>query len=110
MSCRFRGSFSSEEKECLEKAARAVERFLSRDAEGRPAWAFLHFDVPYDGHPYWGVRFGDGFRVGGETVEEIAAALDGLRTETLQRQKRIRRGRTRRKSRPDRSSMDSPIV
>lgn len=46
MSCCFRGPFSREEKESLIKSARAVERPLSRDAEGQPSWAFLHFGAP----------------------------------------------------------------
>ncbi len=39
MSCRFRGSFTSDEKERLEKTARAVERLVSREAD-RPTVSF----------------------------------------------------------------------
>lgn len=41
----------------------------------------------------WGLRFEDGFRVGADTAEELAAALEGVRSEALQRQERIRRER-----------------
>jgi len=91
VSCRFRGSFTSDEKERLEKVARAVERLLSREARSRPAWAFLHFKAPYDGHPYWSVRLRDGLQVGADTVEELAASLKRIREDRLRARERRQR-------------------
>ena len=100
MSCRFRGAFTSDEKERLEKTARSVERLLSREAGSRPAWAFLHFKVPYDGHPYWGVRLRDGLQVGADTVEELAASLKGIREDRLRTRERRQRRADRIEERP----------
>jgi hypothetical protein len=105
--CRFRGSFTSDEKERLEKTARAVERLVSREARSRPAWAFLHFEAPYAGHSYWGVRFEDGLRVGAETAEELAASLASLRVEVRRKRARRRRERTQQRVRSGTSSEPS---
>jgi uncharacterized protein with von Willebrand factor type A (vWA) domain len=107
MSCRFRGSFTSGEKERLEKTARAVERFLSREARSQPAWAFLHFQAPYAGYSYWGVRYEDGLQVGAETAEELAASLASLRVEMRRKRERRRRERTQGGVRPGTSSEPS---
>lgn len=97
MSCRFRGSFTSDEKERLEKTARAVERLMSRTARSQPAWAFLHVEAPYAGHSYWGVRYEDGLQVGADTAEELAASLASLRVEMRRKRERRRQEREQRK-------------
>lgn len=88
MSCRFRGSFTSTEKERIEKAARNLETALSQDTQNRSSWAFLHFKAPYNGHAYWGVRFEDGHMVGGNTADELATSLATIREEKIRRQDR----------------------
>ncbi len=98
MSCRFRGSFTNDEKERLAKTARAVERLLSRETRSQPAWAFLHFKAPYAGYSYWGVRYENGLQVGAETAEELAASLASLRVEMRRKRERLRRNATSRKA------------
>ncbi len=83
----FEGSFSEAEKTRIERAARAADRALDTGAVAKPSWAFLHFEVTYNGYPYWGVRRKDGFMIRAQTTEGLVQALETLCKERRQRRR-----------------------
>lgn len=85
MECRFRGDFAENEKERLEHAARRYERARETTSSLAPKWAFVHFNTPYKGSLYWGVRTEDGYMVKARTASGLAVAVDTAREEKVRR-------------------------
>lgn len=101
MDCRFRGHFSDNEKERLERAAARYEKTRDDDS---PAWAFVHFKTPYKGSSFWGVRADDGYMVKARTAPKLAEAVDTARKDRIERRRIMPRPTRRASSRPMSSS------
>jgi len=114
MKCRFKGEFSEGVRERIEKAVQRYETVhTGGDAEvDKPTWAFVHFNTPYQGSSYWGVRIENGYMVKAQTSTGLAAAVDAAREERLrQRSQAVRQAsrsatRTPREGTPARLERD----
>jgi len=82
MACRFKGVFTSTERQRIAQAARTVEH-LRGLADEEPSWAILHFQTPHGGYRYWGIRLEDGYILYAHTAMGLAVALEGLRDRTI---------------------------
>lgn len=91
MTCRFRGGFTNQEKVRIEQAAERFERARGNAKDAEPMWAFIHFNTPYQGSPYWGVRIENGFMVKAQTAKGLAMAVDVAREEALKQRSRALR-------------------
>lgn len=101
MECQFRGVFTENDKERLERAAVRYERARRTASSTAPKrWAFVHFKTPYKGSLYWGVRAEDGYMVKARTARGLAAAVDAAREEKVQRRSRAIRHASRTIGRP----------
>lgn len=87
MRCRFKGEFSEGVMERIENAVRRYEAVhTGEDTEvDKPTWAFVHFNTPYQGSSYWGVRVENGYMVKAQTSTGLASAVDAAREERLWR-------------------------
>lgn len=90
MRCRFKGTFTDNDQERITTAARAVEQ-LRRTSDNDASWAFLHFNAPYSGYRFWGVRLADGHTVRAHTAKGLAVALETTREEILRLRSRALR-------------------
>ena len=103
MQCQFRGAFDDREKERLEQAATRFER-AQRSRSDASTWAFVHFNTPYKGSLYWGVRTENGYMVRARTARGLAGAVDTAREERIRRHSQTVRQASRMASR----SIQSP--
>jgi hypothetical protein len=100
MKCQFKGAFTESDKERLERAAARYERVQYPTATTlAPRWAFVHFETPYKGSLYWGVRAEDGYMVRARTARGLAAAVDAAREEKVRRRSQAIRKASRTVSR-----------
>jgi hypothetical protein len=83
MMTRFKGTFTSSERQRITQAARTVEQ-LRGSSDEEATWVVLNFQTPHGGYRYWGVRLGDGYVVYAHTAIGLAAALEGLRDRMIQ--------------------------
>lgn len=84
MKCQFKGTFDDREKERLEQAAARYER-ARRSRSDASTWAFVHFNTPYKGSLYWGVRAENGYMVKARTARGLAGAVEAAREEYIRR-------------------------
>jgi hypothetical protein len=103
MECQFKGEFTDYDKERLEHAITRYEHAQKRTAT-ESSWSFVHFNTPYRGSLYWGVRADDGFMVKAGTARGLIGAVDTARKESLRRHSRT----LDQASRALRRSMHSP--
>lgn len=96
MRCRFKGEFNDSVKERISEAVRRYENAHGETSSNADAkWAFVHFQTPYQGSSYWGVRVENGYMVRARTARGLAAAVDAAREERLRRRSQAARQASR---------------
>jgi hypothetical protein len=97
MRCRFKGEFAEGVKERIENAVHRYETVHTsgNTGTGKPKWAFVHFNTPYQGSSYWGVRVENGYMVKAQTPTGLAAAVEAARQERLRRRSQAARQASR---------------